>query len=382
MKRRILFLTGTRADFGKLEPLAQACRSAGFDISFFITGMHMMKRYGETRLEVRRYVEFDFSEFVNQREGDTQELILAKTVSGFSDYLHENRPDLVVIHGDRIEALGASIVCAMLGIRSAHIEGGELSGNIDESLRHCNSKLCTSHFVSSEDATRTLIAIGEDPEAIHCIGSPELDIHARPADVSIDEVKRYYEIPFSDYGIVIFHPVTSEGDSILAQAKSFFGELVRSERNFVVIAPNNDPGTEHIFAVLRTLPAERFRIIPSMRFIYFSQLMRNAAAMVGNSSAGVREAPFLGVPSLNIGSRQNSRARAASITHCSALDQTVIAGFLKNAWGQRLATNPSFGSGNAATAFAAVLKGTPFWERPLQKTFFSPARQAELDETV
>lgn len=369
MTRRLLFVTGTRADYGKLEPLAHAAQAAGFVISFFVTGMHMMRRYGETRLEVKRFAGAEFFEFVNQREGDAQDFILSKTILGFSDFVHEHRPDLVVIHGDRVEALAASIVCAMKYIPSAHIEGGEVSGTIDESIRHCNTKLCSTHFVSSEPARQRVLALGEPADSVYNIGSPELDTHARPSGVSIEEVKRYYAIPFEDYGIAVFHPVTSEADTIGAQAASLFGRLAASGRSFVVISPNNDPGTEDIFTVLAALPKERFRQIPSMRFAYFSELMRHASAMVGNSSAGVREAPFLGVPSLDVGTRQNRRATAPSITACAATDTTLIDAFLRDTWGRRFPPDTTFGNGHAAQAFVDTLRRDDFWQRPLQKAF-------------
>jgi UDP-N-acetylglucosamine 2-epimerase (hydrolysing) len=367
--KRLLFVTGTRADYGKLEPLAKAAQDAGFHISFFITGMHMMKRYGETRLEVRNFAGAEFFEFVNQREGDALDFILSKTILGFSDFVHEHRPDLVIIHGDRVEALATSIVCAMHYIRSAHVEGGEVSGTIDESIRHCNTKLCASHFVSSESAKVRVLALGESPDRVFNIGSPELDTHARPSGVSIEEVKAYYNIPFADYGIAVFHPVTSERDTIGAQAKSLFGALEASGKCFVVIAPNNDPGTEDIFAVLEKLRPERFRLIPSMRFNYFSELMKNAAAMVGNSSAGVREAPFLGLPSLDVGTRQNNRAQAGSVTVCSAFDTAAIAGFLQTCWATRASTDQAFGQGLASAQFVSVLQLAAYWNQPQQKAF-------------
>jgi UDP-N-acetylglucosamine 2-epimerase (hydrolysing) len=367
--KRLLFVTGTRADFGKLEPLAKAAQDAGFLISFFITGMHMMKRYGETRLEVKRFAGADFFEFVNQREGDALDFILSKTILGFSDFVHEHRPDLVIIHGDRVEALAASIVCAMRYIRSAHVEGGEVSGTIDESIRHCNTKLCATHFVSSESAKARVLALGESPEHVFNIGSPELDTHARPSGVSIEEVKARYAIPFDDYGIAVFHPVTSERNTIGAQAASLFGALEASGNCFVVIAPNNDPGTEDIFAVLEKLPAERFRLIPSMRFNYFSELMKNAAVMVGNSSAGVREAPFLGLPSLDVGTRQNNRAQADSVTVCSAFDTVTIAAFLCSHWAARASTDQAYGQGLASAQFVSVLEQAVYWNQPQQKAF-------------
>lgn len=367
--KKLLFVTGTRADFGKLEPLAHAAQQAGFEISFFITGMHMMKRYGETRLEVKRFAGAEFFEFVNQREGDALDFILSKTILGFSDFVHEHRPDLVIIHGDRVEALAASIVCAMRYIPSAHIEGGEVSGTIDESIRHCNTKLCATHFVSSEAARQRVLALGESPDRVYNIGSPELDTHARPSGVTIDEVKSRYAIPFDEYGIVIFHPVTSEADTIEAQAQSLFACLEASGKYFVVIAPNNDPGTDEIFAVIEALPIERFRLIPSMRFNYFSELMKNAAAMIGNSSAGVREAPFLGLPSLDVGTRQNNRALADSVMVCNALDGEGIRHFLSTCWNKRSTTDASYGDGQAMRHFVQILTSPYFWSMSSQKVF-------------
>jgi len=371
MTRRLLFITGTRADYGKLEPLALAAQQAGFAISFFITGMHMMRRYGETRLEVKRFPNAECFEFVNQREGDAQDFILSKTILGFSDFVHEHRPDLVVIHGDRVEALAASIVCAMHYIPSAHVEGGEVSGTIDESIRHCNTKLCSTHFVSSEAARQRVLALGEAPDSVYNIGSPELDTHARPSGVAIEAVKARYAIPFAEYGIAVFHPVTSEADTIGAQAASLFGRLQASGKCFVVIAPNNDPGTEDIFAVIERLPKDRFRLIPSMRFNYFSELMKHAAVMVGNSSAGVREAPFLGLPSLDVGTRQTNRAQSPSIQACSAFDVGHIDRFLAERWGLRLPMDDSFGAGDAAARFVDILQSPTYWSRPAQKVFAS-----------
>jgi UDP-N-acetylglucosamine 2-epimerase (hydrolysing) len=371
VNKRLLFVTGTRADYGKLEPLALAAQKAGCHISFFITGMHMMKRYGETRLEVRKFLGADFFEYVNQREGDAQDLILSKTILGFSDFLNEHKPDLVVIHGDRIEAMGASIVCALNYIYSAHIEGGEVSGTIDESIRHCNTKLCATHFVSSEAAKQRVLSLGEQQKHVFNIGSPELDSHKHSSGISIEEVKRHYEIPFLDYGIVIFHPVTTELGDIGEQAESLFKSLERSKKNYVVILPNNDPGSERIFDIIDKLPAKRFRVIPSMRFYYFSELMKNASIMIGNSSAGVREAPFLGLPSIDIGSRQNNRALSQSVMSCSAYDDLALQGLIQKIWGKKNAQDTSFGSGLASNNFIKTISSPSFWHIPLQKEFHS-----------
>ena len=369
MKKSLLFVTGTRADFGKLEPLALAARDAGFAVSFFVTGMHMLERYGMTKLEVQRVAGVKVHEFLNQRPGDPQDMILAKTVIGFSDFITEHRPELIVTHGDRVEALACTLVAATNYIRSGHVEGGEVSGTIDEIFRHCNSKLASAHFVSSQAAARRVMALGEPVDAVHVIGSPELDFHSRDSGVRMDEVRARYGIGFEDYGICVFHPVTSEQATMGAQAQNLFGALNDSGRNFVLIAPNNDPGSEDIFNAINALPKDRFRLIPSMRFAHFSELMKNAACMVGNSSAGVREAPFLGIPSLDIGTRQHNRADAPSIRFADAADGAAIAAFLAEEWGKAYARDEGFGSGSAAARFVAVLQAPAFWARGLQKEF-------------
>lgn len=368
--KNLLFVTGTRADFGKLEPLASAAIAEGYHVTFFVTGMHMMSKYGGTNFEVRNVPGAEVFEYVNQKEGDALDSILAKTIIGFSDFVYENRPDLVVVHGDRIESTAVSLVCAIYYIYSAHIEGGEVSGTIDESLRHCNSKLCLTHFVSSQDAADRVARLGEARDRVYIIGSPELDKHAVSSGIDIVEVRRRYNITFDQYGVVIFHPVTSERETLATQAKSLYRALIKTSKNFVVIAPNNDPGSQEIFDVLENLPKDRFRVIPSMRFHYFSELMKNAAFVVGNSSVGVREAPFLGVSSLDIGSRQKNRADSESIFNCSACDEDQIIALLSSEfWGKRFESAKSFGRGDACSRFLEVLKSDEFWCHDKQKMF-------------
>ncbi len=369
MHRSLLFVTGTRADFGKLEPLAIKARDAGFDVTFFVTGMHMLDSYGLTKLEVNRVTGVTVYEYINQKEGDPQDLVLAKTVTGFSAYVAQTKPDLIILHGDRVEALACALVAATNYVRSAHIEGGEVSGTIDELFRHCNSKLAYCHFVSSEQAAIRVRSLGEPEELIFTIGSPELDFHAQSSGVSIDEVLNHYEIPFTDYGICVFHPVTSEAASMGEQAQSLYGALHDSQRNFVLILPNNDPGSSEIIDVINTMPAERFRIIPSMRFSYFSELMKNANALIGNSSAGVREAPFLGIPSLDVGSRQTDRSLSPTVTSCDALDRKAIIEFLDTHWGAKPQPHTGFGEGHAAQKFVEILSDESFWQHPMQKRF-------------
>ena len=368
MSKSLLFVTGTRADFGKLEVLAVAARDAGFQVTFFVTGMHMLYEYGLTKIEVHRLSGIEVYEFLNQRPNDSQDQILAKTIMGFSDYVLETHPDLIVVHGDRVEAIACSLVAATNYIPLAHIEGGEVSGTIDELFRHCNTKLALHHFVSSEGAAKRVRTLGESLESIYVIGSPELDIHAAASGVHIDEVRARYAIPEGEFGICIFHPVTSEADKMGRQADALMTTLETSQHAFVVIAPNNDPGSDAIRARIKALPA-RFRVLPSMRFSHFSEMMKHAACLIGNSSAGVREAPFIGLPSLDIGSRQTARSDSGWPTTVSPFDHKAITAFLESWWGQKRTPDTQFGTGQSAARFVEVIRSPDFWNRPLQKTF-------------
>ena len=367
----IIFVTGTRADFGKLEPLATAAKNYGFDVGFFITGMHMLKLYGLTKIEVERNTSIKNFSFINQRQGDGQDTIFAKTIQGFSDFVMEHKPDLVVIHGDRVEATACALVCATNYIRCAHIEGGEVSGSIDELYRHCNTKLCNYHFVANDDARQRVLAMGEAENSVFVIGSPELDVH-KQQHISLQAVKQYYAIPFAEYGIVIFHPITSEQDTIGTQAKALFDTLKQSNKCFVVIKSNNDPGCEQIFEEIDKLDSNQFKVLPSMRFHFFSTLLRNAQLVAGNSSLGVREAPFLGVASIDIGTRQTQRNNSQSCQHlASSLDTDNLAKLLDENWGKRYKADTTYGSGNATAKFLQQLTQQQFWQAKLQKRFVS-----------
>ena len=205
MAKKILYVTGTRADYGKIKPLIRAAKDAGFSCDVFTTGMHMLSLYGLTMLDVKR--DFEIYPYMNMEPNSPMDDVLASTISGLGKYVREFRPDLIVVHGDRVEALAGASVGALNNILVAHIEGGELSGTVDGIIRHAVSKLSHLHFVSNEDAAKRLSQMGES--AIYTIGSPDIDVMLGELP-SLDVVKSHYEIPYDNYSILLFHPVTSE----------------------------------------------------------------------------------------------------------------------------------------------------------------------------
>ena len=205
--------------------------------------------------------------------------------------------------------------------------------------------------------------------SIYVIGSPELDIHRENSGLNIIEVKKYYDIDFIEYGICIFHSVTSELDEIEIQSEKVFKALTLSKKNFVVILPNNDPGSEVIKERIKKLDKKNFKILPSMRFNYFSELIKNCSIFIGNSSAGVRELPFLGIGSINIGSRQTNRGLSSSIQQIDDFDELIIKNFILKNWNKKFKKHLAYGKGNAAKEFVELLKRDSIWEKNLQKKF-------------
>ena len=377
MDRMILFLTGTRADFGKLKPLIREVeRCPEFECAVFVTGMHTLSRYGYTVDEVYASFADDrlsdgsrrIQTYMNQIHGEPMEMILANTILGLSRYVHEVRPEMIVVHGDRVEALAGAIVGALRGIPVAHIEGGELSGTIDEVIRHSVTKLAHVHFVANEEAAARLRQLGEKPESVFVIGSPDIDVMLSPDLPLLDEVRTRYAVPFQKYGIVLYHPVTIDLAETDIVVTAMVSALLADHGEYVVIYPNNDEGCELIFSAYKRLEGHaRFRLFPSLRFESFLTLLKHADFVIGNSSAGIREAPVYGIRSINLSTRQSNRFQHESILEVAGQPDAIT-----DAIGRvRQAGPPSpsyhFGRGESARLFVEALRGEVIWALPSLK---------------
>lgn len=370
MKKKIVFLTGTRADFGKLKALIQKLEvHSNYEPFLFVTGMHLLEAYGYTLLEVQRCNFTNIATFSNHTHETTMDLTLAKTMEGFSVYIKEVSPDLIVVHGDRVEALAGALVGSLNNILVAHIEGGEVSGTIDELLRHSTSKMSHIHFVSNEEAKSRLLQMGELPESIFVIGSPDVDIMVSKNLPDMEEVKKHYEIPFNEYAVALFHPVTTEVASMETYAYEFVEALLQSSRNYVVIYPNNDLGSKAILKAYEKLKGNsKFRIYPSVRFEYFLSLLKNADFIIGNSSAGIREAPYYGIPTINIGTRQQNRSLHDHIINVPYTTKAILEAMLQLERGV-VKDAASYGKGNSSEMFMETLENGNLWNISHQKLF-------------
>ncbi|MFM8815876.1 MAG: UDP-N-acetylglucosamine 2-epimerase [Actinomycetes bacterium] len=373
VSKHVVFLTGTRADYGKIKPLILAAYAEGFKVSVFATGMHMLARFGSTILEVQRTLPDGVSiiSFENQVVGDPMDVVVANTIKGLSLFIQENQPDLLIVHGDRPEALAGAISGALSNTRVAHIEGGELSGTIDGVIRHAVSKLSHIHLVANEEAKKRLLQLGEDNNSIHIIGSPDLDIMLSPALPTLAEAKSRYEIEFDSYFIAIFHPVTTDLVASAIAATEFVNGLIDSGENFIVIHPNNDTGFEQIIDEYKRLSehSQRFRQFESLRFEHFLVLLKNARGIVGNSSAGIREAPLYGIPSIDVGDRQRGRHDSASISQVLAQAKEIVAAIQRAKHQGRTNSDQEFGDGKSTERFTELLRSGVLFEARVDKVF-------------
>ena len=368
---RVVFLTGTRADYGKLKPLAlRLVEHPEFDVHIFATGMHVLHKYGATARAVMR--EFgNVHLYNNQTSASGMDVVLSNTIQGFSNYISQLETDMIIVHGDRPETLAGAIVGSFNNILVSHIEGGEVSGTIDELIRHSVSKLSHLHFVANDDARGRLIQLGEIPSNIFSIGSPDIDIMLSDTLPRIDDVLEHYNIAFQSYALALYHPVTTELKDLKKATTEYISALQESDVNYIVVLPNNDLGCEIVEQQLESLRNNpRFKVFPSIEFESFLTLLHHSLFVIGNSSVGIREAPIYNKWSVNIGSRQQSRSEACTIYNVDNDREDInraIAHVLNNSPSPE--TNYEFGDGKSVDRFMGIIQDRDIWSMSTQKQF-------------
>ena len=371
-KKRILFITGTRADYGKLKPLMKVVEeSISHELYIFVAGMHLLNIFGSTYDEIIKDGYKNIHVAYGLTYSSKTSVNLGNTISHLTGYVDNIKPDLIVVHGDRIDALAGAIVGALNNISVAHVEGGEVSGTIDESIRHAITKFAHLHLVSNEEAKKRVVQLGEDESNVFVIGSPDIDIMLDSNLPSIDEVKKHYDISFNNYGVMIYHPVTTEYGKIGEKIKKLIEAVLKSNKKYVVIYPNNDLGYEIILNEYSRLKNHgNFIIHPSMRFEYFLTLLKNAEFLIGNSSAGIRESGIYGIPTINIGTRQNGRFRLNVLKNIQHVEEDVekICKAISQI-DQYKTSQMHFGSGDSKNKFIEIILNEDILNKKLQKKF-------------
>lgn len=372
--KKIIFLTGTRADYGKLKSLMKRVEeSIDFELYVFVTGMHMLQKYGSTYHEIEKDGFKNIYKYINQKSTSSHhmDIALSNTITGLSNYCDEISPDMIVVHGDRLEALAGAIVGAFNNIKVMHIEGGEVSGTIDESIRHSITKMSHFHLVANEEAKRRIIQLGEKEETIFVFGSPDIDIMYSENLPKIADVKDKYSINFDNYSILMYHPVTTEVDTLKENIKQVVDAVIESERNYVVIYPNNDSGSDIILKEYKRFEDNnKFIVYPSMRFEYFLTLLKECDFIIGNSSSGIREACAYGKLAIDIGNRQKGRYNdnIVNISHVYENKEQILLEINTPKYLDEI-TISHFGDGKSDEKFLEIISSENIWKSDIQKRF-------------
>jgi len=379
--RRIAYVTGTRADYGLFsEPLKRIREHPALELSLIVTGTHDLQKYGWSILEIMVDEMPIAAKVDNLAGGDTgadQAKSVGNAVLGITDALAEIQPDIVAVLGDRGEMLAGAIAAIHLNIAVAHVHGGERSGTVDDLVRNAITKLSHVHLAATEEAAERLHAMGERSENVHVVGAPGLDYLRRfdpmPVQQLVDESGfNGFE---ADRPFVIFtqHPVTLEMDQAAEQMTASLSALQQSNVQVIATYPNSDAGGRAMIDVLEGWDrGDWLHVTQNLGQRRYASALKHAAAVVGNSSSGIIEAPFFGVPVVNIGTRQQGRLRADNVLDVGYDQEAIHAGvacaladeaFIARA---RNTKNP-YGDGHAGERIVEILASLEIGPRLLGK---------------
>jgi len=363
---RIGMVTGTRADYGLLRPLAQAIRDEpGWELGLFVTAAHLDPAFGSTV----RQIESDGLPIVARIESlDADDTGLgtaravARGVTGVATSLVAWRPDLLVLVGDRFEQLAAAEAGLFLGIPMAHLYGGDLTeGAFDDAIRHAVTKMAHLHFVSNEPARRRVIQMGEQPGRVHLVGSPALDGMLGADRLDRDTLAAELEMPLAGpIALVTFHPATLDEDPAIDQLDEVLEGVAAADPPLTVVITrsNADPQGRALNARIDEWLTRQpsWRAFDALGPLRYHSLLENAAVVVGNSSSGLYEAPSFGVPAVNVGDRQRGRVRAASVIDVPARRDMVASAIAKAMAGDYRGTANPYGDGRTVPRIMAILR--------------------------
>lgn len=381
-KRSIAAVTVARSDFGLYEPLLERIRAdPALELRLMVSGAHFAPEFGPTVREIEAKG-FAYEPGLHMRlDSDRPEAIgksLGVGVGAFAQAFASARPDLLLVLGDRVEMLCAPVAALPFNLPVAHLYGGKVSeGAVDELVRHALTKMSHLHFVTSETHARRVRQMGEEPWRVFNFGSPGLDrLHTHPRASREDVCREFQLDPARPFLLVTFHPVTLEPAERGNQMAALLSALSGYDGQLVITYPNADAGHREIIAALEKFAAGRDRDVRLVRSAgargYFD-LMASAAAMVGNSSSGIGEAPSFELPVVNIGTRQAGFERAANVIDvpCSAdaisdaIGKATAAAFRSGLRGMR---NP-YGDGHSGARIVDTLRTIPLDDRLLRKKF-------------
>lgn len=362
MRRKICYITGTRADFGLMcSSLELIDKQVDLDLEVIVTGQHLLPEYGNTVKEIHNSglkIINEIKVHLSGESGSQMATALAEQLTGITETLKKSCPDIVLLLGDRGEMLAAAIAALHMNIIIVHIHGGELSGTIDESVRHAISKLSHYHFTSTSIAKDRLIKMGEKKNNIYITGAPGLDqirnLNLIDKHILLSQFEIDCEKPFI---LLLFHPVVQEQYALKKEFSIILDTLVEHGTQILALMPNSDAGGKHISTILKRYSNDKkLETVLNLSRASYLSLLSHASVLVGNSSSGIIEAASLGTPVLNIGSRQNLRERSNNIIDVSVDKNEIMDGLNRALSMKDLVFKNRYGDGRSSKRIVKLLK--------------------------
>jgi len=396
-KRKICFVTCNRAEYSRIKTVLQHLQKRD-DVDFYIVAMgsHLLSNFGNTvddivndgyRVDHRIFMELE------GRVPSTMAKSIGIATSDLATYFENKRPDLVVALMDRYENIAVAVTAAMMNIPIAHMQGGEVSGTIDESIRHTITKLSHIHFPATEKSRERIIKMGEVPENVFNVGDPASDVLLKIPELNrIETIVRLNEkleeyrsnittnrsessIKLDDkpFILVVQHPVTTEfGDGFSQIEETLYAIKELKDHNTILLLPNIDAGGIDILNGINTFMSAYntknifvFKHIPHEIFV---NLMRNTSVIVGNSSSGIRETCYFGTPTVNIGTRQQNRERGLNVLDAFYERNSILDAIKKQISHGKYESEFLYGDGQAGERISKILSEIDLSKIKIQKS--------------
>ena len=371
-KRKICVVITARASYSRIRTLLDSIqKNHNLELQLIVSGSAMLSKYGDA-FEVIEKDGFIINEKIFNVIDGNDPVVMAKStglaVIEIASAFMKLKPDIVITIADRYETLATSIAASYQNITLAHVQGGEVTGNIDEKVRHANTKLADIHFVATEDARERVIKLGESEEYVLNHGCPSIDIARKINEenkLNFDPIEKYKGVgvhidPKDGYIVVLQHPVTTEYEKSTEHISETLNALDQLKIPTFMFWPNIDSGTDILSTGIRRFRENKnpdyIHFFKNMEPIDFLRLLKFSNCLVGNSSVGIRECSYLGVPVINIGSRQNGRKQFNNVINCDNRSEEIINAVQKQIKQKSLKINTEYGDGFAGEKISSFLE--------------------------
>ena len=367
---KIFIITERRADYSRFKPIMNLIKQDNsLDYILAVTGAHLKEDMGYTKDEILNdgfEIDYEIEMFQeNIDSGGAMVRSFARVAEKVTYCLEECKPDIILSGFDIGANLAVTIAGAHMNIPIAHIQGGEVTGTIDESIRHAMSKFSHYHFASNQDAVERLVKLGEVRERIFNVGCPSIDAILNTDDNP--KILEKYDLTENNYFILLQHPVTSEIEESKKQIQITLSAIQKSNISVLIILPNNDAG---YLKIIRELKSSKMQYVESLGIADYINLLKRSSGLIGNSSSGIHETPTFNVPTINIGTRQHGRLRSDNVIDVGHNEDEIIIAIkkaieFKNK--EKKVDNP-YGDGNSAERIVEIIKKIDLSNDIIQKT--------------